>query len=246
MTTHSKPSLAVRFLGVGNSHNLEHGNSSAVLERAGAPVLLIDCGFTVPCAFQSAYGFLPEAVYITHCHLDHIGGLENLFYSSLLSRGPARIRLYAPAHIIPLLHQRVGCHPSFLAEGGANFWDAFQLIPVTSGFWHEGLYFDVFESRHHAPQSAYGLRLPGRFLYTGDTRPIPHTLNRLADSSEVIFHDVCLRGNPSHAGLDDIEGEYDARHRSRMVLYHFDCEEVIEASVKQGLAVARPGVPFPV
>ena len=26
-----------------------------------------------------------------------------------------------------------------LAEGGANFWDAFQVIPVGDAFWHDGV-----------------------------------------------------------------------------------------------------------
>ena len=41
-----------------------------------------------------------------------------------------------------------------LAEGGANWWDAFQLIPVSTGFWHAGLQFAVFPVRRHQPEEA--------------------------------------------------------------------------------------------
>ena len=36
--------LALRFLGVGTAHAVELGSAGAVLERDGAPVLMIDCG----------------------------------------------------------------------------------------------------------------------------------------------------------------------------------------------------------
>jgi len=36
--------LALHFLGVGSAQAVELGSSSDVLERDGAPLLLIDCG----------------------------------------------------------------------------------------------------------------------------------------------------------------------------------------------------------
>ena len=89
--------------------------------------------------------------------------------------------------------------------------------------------------------TSYGLALAGSFAYTGDTRPIPEMLARVAAGTEVIAHDCGLVGNPSHTGIDDIEREYDAAQRQRMRLYHYGSEADGAALVARGYAIARAG-----
>ena len=70
-------SWQLRFLGVGNSQSAPVlGSASAVLERDGKPQLLIDCGQETLTAYLARYGQVPQAIFITHLHLDHVGGLE--------------------------------------------------------------------------------------------------------------------------------------------------------------------------
>ena len=233
---------SLRFLGVGNSQAVELGSASAVIERAGEPLLMIDCGQEALTAFLREYGAPPSALFITHVHMDHVGGLERLFYK--LYFDPARrgrVRLYVAATVVPHLQSRLADYPGVIAEGGANWWDAFQLVPVSRGFWHEGLWFDVFPVRHHAPDSAFGLRLRGTLVWTGDTRPIPEMLAHHADAGEVIAHDCALVGNPSHSGVDDLEREYDAAQRSRLVLYHYGSAAEAAVLRARGFRVAEPG-----
>ena len=142
----------LRFHGVGNASAVELGSAMATLEREGVPWLTIDCGGEGLTAFQARYGDMPRAVFITHVHLDHVAGMERLFVASYFD--PARrgqVRLYVPAPLVPLLHQRIASYPNVLAEGGANFWDAFQLVPVGEAFWHDGQRLEVFPVRHHWP-----------------------------------------------------------------------------------------------
>ena len=233
---------SLRFLGVGNSQAVELGSASAVIERAGEPLLMIDCGQEALTAFLHDYGAPPSALFITHVHMDHVGGLERLFYK--LYFDPARrgrVRLYVPATVVPHLQSRLADYPGVIAEGGANWWDAFQLVPVSRGFWHEGLWFDVFPVRHHAPDSAFGLRLRGSLVWTGDTRPIPEVLAHHADAGEVIAHDCALVGNPSHSGVDDLEREYDPALLSRLVLYHYGSAAEGAALHARGHRVAQRG-----
>ena len=170
--------LHLRFLGVGNAAAHELGNAAAVLEDdVGAPLLLIDCGPTVLPGYVDQYATLPEALFITHTHLDHVGGLENLFYRLACEQTALPpVRLYVPAAIVERLHRLLGEEPFKLAEGGMNFWDRFQLVPVGDHFWHAGRLFDVFTVDHHGYRSAFGLALADYFLYTGDTRPIADVL----------------------------------------------------------------------
>jgi ribonuclease BN (tRNA processing enzyme) len=237
---------SLHFLGVGAASAPELGSASAMLERDEQPVLMIDCGPEALTAAIARHAAPPPALFITHCHLDHIGGLERLFsalYFDPQQRG--RMPLYVPASLVALLQRRVADYPEVLAEGGANFWDAFHLVPVSAHFWHAGLRFEVFPVRHHAPDSAFGLALPGSFIYSGDTRPIAEVLSRIGDGDEPIAHDCGLIGNPSHSGIDDLLREYPAELQSRLLLYHYAAEADGDALAARGFRVARRGMTLP-
>ena len=235
-------SWTLRFLGVGSSQAVELGSASAVIESNAVPQLMIDCGQEALSAFLEAYGQAPSALFITHVHMDHVAGLERLFYKTYFDpQRRGRVRLYVPASVVVHLQSRLADYPGVIAEGGANWWDAFQLVPVSRGFWHAGYWYEVFPVRHHLPETAFGLRLQGSLVWTGDTRPIPEMLARHADAAELIAHDCALSGNPSHTGVDDLEREYDSALRARMVLYHYGSGAEGEALRERGYRVARPG-----
>ncbi|MDQ3269960.1 MAG: MBL fold metallo-hydrolase [Pseudomonadota bacterium] len=233
---------SLRLQGVGNASAVELGSAMATIERDGAPWLTIDCGGEGLTAYLDTYAKAPDAVFMTHAHLDHVGGFERWFVDSYFKperRG--RVRVYVPAPLLPILHQRVGDYPNALAEGGANFWDAFQLIPVGASFWHQGVRLEVFPVRHHWPDTAFGLRLHGSLVWTGDTRPIPEALARFADADELVAHDCALHGNPSHSGIEDLEREYPRELLDRCLLYHYASRAEGDALAARGYRVARQG-----
>lgn len=231
----------LRFHGVGGAAAVELGSPMATIERAGQAWLTIDCGSEGLSHCRAHYGAMPRALFVTHVHLDHVGGFERLFVDNYFSARRGQTLLYVPAPVVPLLHRRVADYPNVLAEGGANFWDAFRLIPVGDAFWHDGVRLEVFPVRHHWPETAYGLRLRGSLVWTGDTRPIPEMLARFAAADELIAHDCGLHGNPSHTGVDDLEREYPPALRQRMLLYHYGSAADGEALRARGHRVARQG-----
>ena len=235
-------SWALRFLGVGNASAVELGSANATIERDGMPWLSIDCGAEGLTAYLQHYGSMPRAVFITHTHLDHVAGFERLFVATWFNPAQrGKVKLYVPATVVPLLHKRVAEYPNALAEGGVNFWDAFQVIPVGGSFWHDGVRLEVFAARHHWPETAYGLRLHGSLVWTGDTRPIPEVLARFADAGELVAHDCGLHGNPSHSGIEDLEREYSAELLSRCLLYHYASHGDGEQLKARGHRVAQKG-----
>ena len=226
---------SLRLLGVGNAAAVELGSAMATIERDARPWLTIDCGGEGLTAFEATYGDVPRALFMTHAHMDHIAGFERLFVSAWFD--PARrgeVRLYVPVTLLPLLHQRVASYPNALAEGGVNFWEAFRVIPVSDHFWLDGQRLEVFPARHHWPDTAFGLRLRGSLVWTGDTRPIPEILAKFADAGELIAHDCALEGNPSHSGIEDLEREYPRELLDRCVLYHY-------ASAAEGVQLRARG-----
>ncbi|MGB8634531.1 MAG: MBL fold metallo-hydrolase [Rhodanobacteraceae bacterium] len=233
----------LHFLGTGDSRAmLELGSSAAVLECDSEPRLLIDCGPDIVDRYLDSYGTPPPALYITHTHMDHVGGLERLF--SVLQFDPrwrGKTRVFAHAALVPLMQARIADYPNVAAEGGANFWQAFHLVPCTRGFWLDGLWLRVFATRHHAPGTSFGLVLPGSLVYSGDTRPIPEALKSQASQGELIAHDCALEGNPSHTGLDDLQREYPEDLRQRMILYHYASAADGREMSAQGFRVAEPG-----
>ncbi len=232
----------LRLHGVGNASAVELGSAMATFERDGAPWLTIDCGAEGLTAYLAHYGQPPTALFVTHTHLDHVAGFERLFVSSYFDEARrGKVRVYVPAPVVPLLHQRVGDYPNALAEGGVNFWDAFQVIPVGDSFWHDGIRLEVFPTRHHWPETAYGLRLRGSAVWTGDTRPIPEVLAKYADAGELVAHDCALQGNPSHSGIEDLEREYPGELLDRCLLYHYGNREEGEVLAARGYRVAHPG-----
>jgi len=236
-------SWTLRFHGVGNASAAALlGSAMGTIEHDGRPWLSIDCGAEGLADFITTYGHMPEAVFVTHTHLDHVSGFEQLFVGSWFDptrRG--KVRVYCPAQVVPLLNKRVAEYPNALAEGGVNFWDAFQLIAVGDHFWHDGVRLEVFPVRHHWPDTAFGLRLPGSLVWTGDTRPIPEMLVKHAADGELIAHDCGLHGNPSHTGVEDFEREYAEDVRTRCVLYHYADAAAAEAMRARGHRVAAQG-----
>lgn len=239
-------SYALHVLGAGGAQAVELGSSGAVLERDSEPLLLIDCGPDTLGRYLDAYGAPPRALYITHVHMDHVAGLERLFYRAWFDKKlRGTIRLYAHAALIPLLQSRVADYPNVIAEGGANFWDAYHLIALSRGFWHAGLWFDVFPTRHHAPNTSFGLALAGCFAWTGDTRPVPEMLSAHAGGHTLIAHDCGLTGNPSHTGVDDLEREYPDEMRARLLLYHYNGADEGRALAQRGYRIAELGMRYP-
>ncbi|MEO7149223.1 MAG: MBL fold metallo-hydrolase [Rhodanobacteraceae bacterium] len=237
---------ALHVLGAGAAQAVELGSSGAVLERDGEPLLLIDCGPDTLSRYLDAYGAPPRALYITHVHMDHVAGLERLFYRAWFDEAlRGTIRLYAHAALVPLLQSRVADYPNVVAEGGANFWDAYRLVALSRGFWQQGLWFDVFPTRHHAPNTSFGVALGGCFAWTGDTRPVPEMLAAHAGGNTLVAHDCALRGNASHTGLDDLQREYPDELRARLLLYHYGSARDGRALVERGYRIAEPGMRYP-
>jgi len=240
--------IDLRFLGVGDASQQGLGHASICIEQCineeSNQTLLVDCGPGTLDRFLDHYQTLPDAVFITHCHLDHIADLEKLFIKCWFSSDKHRPLMFVPVSIIALLHERLATYPGALAEGGVNFWEAFRLIPVSRSFECFGLSFDVWPARHHGFESAFSLSLADQFYFTGDTRPIPEILEYKISKDSMIFHDCSVVGNPSHSGLDDLQKEYSQSVQDRIHVYHYNNEAQRQQFLDAGFHCVRAGDTF--
>ncbi|MCX7606501.1 MAG: MBL fold metallo-hydrolase [Bacteroidia bacterium] len=211
----------IRFLGAGGAHDLQWGNSSALLEWEGRTFLL-DCGFTVyPRLVEKQLIERVDAVCITHLHDDHIGSLSVfLYHRHFLSQLPplplivGTPELYAKLHTI--LHFMMGEVERFARLVFPQEYAAFvQAIPT---------------SRLHAshmPSCAYLFSSPAmHLLYSGDiAEPVP-VLNDpawLASHQPLwVFHDVAFRRTPSHCYYEAL---YPWLESTQLWGYHCDPAE---------------------
>lgn len=99
--------MRVTFLGTAD------GNTSATREHSGILIqtpessILLDCGATVPrYLLQKKFNpEVPEAIWISHMHNDHIGQFGMLIQSLWLRARRAPLHVYAPAPVIPMLQE---------------------------------------------------------------------------------------------------------------------------------------------
>lgn len=226
------------FLGTGSANNQGLGNASCLIEQNGKPWLLIDCGHDTLNRYFDVHKQLPAALFITHLHFDHIAGLEQLYFQAEFSYHTKPI-IYVPALLVPQLCRIL--ENTGLAEGRKNVWDTLQIVPVLESFWHEGVQFKSYPVRHHRPNTAFCLHLPGVFFFSGDTRPIPEILHHLVQQNELIFHDCSTKSNPSHSGVEDLKLEYLSNTLERIFVYHYKSLQECAEFENQGLKVVRPG-----
>lgn len=233
-------SYTARFLGTGTATSQSLGNSACVIEQQDKPWLMIDCGADALVRYlQYADGQLPSHVFITHLHFDHIGGIEQLYFQTLIRQPAVKPTLYVPAQLV---HDLTQIMRNTDKGDQNNIWSVLRIVPVLENFWHNDIALSAIPVRHHLPNSTFGLHLPGVFFYSADTRPIPEIVHHTVGKTETILHDANLKANPSHAGADELLEQYSTDVLNRTVIYHYPSPETGEKIKAKGLKVASPGV----
>jgi hypothetical protein len=250
--------MKITFLGVSGALSAKY-NSNMLIETGYAPdepthprKILIDCGEDVMHSLN-AVGCKPEeldAVYISHMHMDHCGGLSWLaYYTYFISK--KKLKLYAHESLIADIWSML--RPSMEKLDGAiemmTLSDYFEVHPVRSekgGFLFGGGGYDLVKQLHvetsYGHMYSYGLNIntgrPGYVFISSDTKKLTLPETDGYNQTHIYrFVDVDVMNlNGVHPNYYDLKN-MTVRQKENMWLYHYhDLGDDMPDAVADGFA----------
>ena len=214
--------------------------------------LLIDCGTDNRHALDEAGIAIKDidAVYISHLHDDHSGGMGTLGVATYFNPTIDRLKLFCDYALMHHLWEDSMKGGSDTVEGKvATLTDYFDCKPVVknSSFWWGCMEFTLVQTLHivagYQFMHSFGLMIamanssnfvpdklqpfqddPRRkIFYTSDTQFCPHQIQCFYDKADKIIHDCETNvgfKSKVHAHRDDLDG-LDEKTKEKMHLVHY-------------------------
>jgi ribonuclease BN (tRNA processing enzyme) len=198
--------------------------------------LLIDAGTDIRFALKEqklSYKDI-DALYVTHLHADHIGGIEYLAFCSYFDPSKDKIKLYGHRDVISRAWDSVWSGGLASVQGKViglhDYFDVHYLEDNGSFMW-EGIHFDIVQTVHimngYAIVPSFGLMIHEPFstkkiYFTSDTQFNPNQIKDFYRQADVIIQDCETAPFMSgvHAHFNELK-TLDETTRSKMLLIHY-------------------------
>jgi ribonuclease BN (tRNA processing enzyme) len=235
--------VTITFLGSGSAFTVGDNNyHSNILVSHKNSNLLVDCGSDVRFSLhdQGLDHNAIEAVYISHLHADHAGGLEWLGFNRKFASKKEKPTLYVSEKLVKDLWNKVlSGGMSSLMNNKASL-DSFFIVHSVNEenvFHWQGIKFELIRTIHYhnnkklAP--SYGLFLSynhTKIFITTDTQFTPKRLEKYYSEADIIFQDCDLTNKYSsvHAGYNQLV-TLDKNIKAKMWLYHYNSVKLPDA-----------------
>jgi len=213
--------MTIRFIGVGSQFSgSDYYHSNVLVTAKTGKKLLIDCGSDIRYSLQEAGITLEniaseiDAVYISHLHSDHIGGVETIALSAYFSPVHQKPKLFAEEKLIrslwfDSLKGGLQCNQGRCMEIDDYF--ECRPVPDSGSFVWEGIKFRLIRMPHiqsgQKDHDSYGLIIEEQggvtsVFITSDTQFQPKLISETAEKVDIIFHDCetspCRTGVHAH------------------------------------------------
>lgn len=229
--------MKLQFLGSGSAFVplAQNFQSNMILKTDNGKCLLIDCGSDARHA-MAALGLSHRdinAVYISHYHADHVGGLEWLAFNTYFDPDCAKPDLIThPCMVDRLWDNSISAGLQSLAgDAPATIDTYFKINPdcnETSFIW-ESIKFEFIKTIHvyNGTQlmPSYGLYFEtdkNKVFITTDTQFTPDILTPYYNKADIIFEDcnTTPKTGGVHAHFDELV-TLPAEIKAKMWLYHY-------------------------
>lgn len=227
--------MKLTFLGSGSAFTLSGNYHSNILLSNDEHSLLLDCGSDIRFSVreQGLSHKSINAVYISHFHADHCGGLEWLGFQCRFDPSCKKPIFFTKKSMADRLWDHVlsGGMSSFLGEKTqlGHFFDV-TLIGEEDFFTWEGVKFQMIKTFHVMDNENiipnYGLFFSVnnyRIFITFDMQFLPDRYMTYYQKADLIFHDCETRHIPTgvHAHYKQLL-TLPENIRNKMWLYHYD------------------------
>ena len=231
-------------LGSGSAFTYKNWQSNFAIRRNGK-VLLLDCGGDIRFSLDEAGITLSDidALYVSHAHADHIGGVEWLGFCTLFNPSMKKPTMYGEANLLRELWTKslVGGMEGlegtkYIETNGdgvllSTYFEPRPVVPNSHFIW-EGIRFDIVQSVHIVAKyslcNSFGLMWSDpdtgeRVYLTTDTQYSPEAAMRAFYlEAKHIFQDCETSPFKSgvHANYEDLK-MLPPELKAKMWLYHY-------------------------